>query len=40
MVVALERRFALAGAGDEEPRRLEELWDTPGVQFNDGGCDP
>ena len=40
MVVALERQFALTGAGDEEPRPLGELWDTPGVQFNDGGCDP
>lgn len=40
MVVALERRFALAGAGDEEPLPLDELWDAPGVQFNDGGCDP
>jgi sugar lactone lactonase YvrE len=40
MVVALERRFALTGAGDEEPQPLDELWDTPGIQFNDGGCDP
>ncbi len=40
MVVALERRFALAGAGDEELLPLGELWDAPGVQFNDGGCDP
>jgi sugar lactone lactonase YvrE len=39
MVVALERRFALAGA-DGELRPLGEVWDTPGVQFNDGGCDP
>jgi sugar lactone lactonase YvrE len=35
MVVALERQFALTGTGDEEPRLLGELWDTPGVQFND-----
>jgi sugar lactone lactonase YvrE len=40
MVVALERQFALTGTGDEEPRLLGELWDTPGVQFNDGGTDP
>jgi sugar lactone lactonase YvrE len=40
MVVALDRRFALTGADDGEPRPLDELWDTPGVQFNDGGCDP
>jgi sugar lactone lactonase YvrE len=40
MVVALERRFALTGAGDEELLPLDEVWDTPGVQFNDGGCDP
>jgi sugar lactone lactonase YvrE len=40
MVVALERQFALAGAGDEEPHPLGELWTEPGVQFNDGGCDP
>jgi sugar lactone lactonase YvrE len=40
MVVALERRFALTGPADEEPRPLDELWDTPGVQFNDGGTDP
>ena len=39
MVVALERRFALAGA-DGELHPLGEVWDTPGVQFNDGGCDP
>ena len=39
MVIALERRFALAGA-DGELRPLGEVWDTPGVQFNDGGCDP
>jgi len=39
MVVALERRFAVAGA-DGELRLLGEVWDTPGVQFNDGGCDP
>jgi sugar lactone lactonase YvrE len=40
MVVALERRFALTGADDEEPRPLAELWTAPGIQFNDGGCDP
>jgi sugar lactone lactonase YvrE len=40
MVVALERQFALTGPGDDEPRLLGELWDTPGVQFNDGGADP
>ena len=40
MVVALERRFALTGAEDEEPRPLAELWTEPGIQFNDGGCDP
>ncbi|MGD0240901.1 MAG: SMP-30/gluconolactonase/LRE family protein [Streptosporangiaceae bacterium] len=40
MVVALERQFALTGPGDDEPRLLGELWDTPGVQFNDGGTDP
>jgi len=39
MIVALERRFALAGA-DGELHPLGEVWDTPGVQFNDGGCDP
>jgi hypothetical protein len=37
MVVALERRFALTGPGDEEPRRLEELWDTPGVHPRPAG---
>jgi sugar lactone lactonase YvrE len=40
MVVALERRFALTGTEDEEPQPLDELWTEPGIQFNDGGCDP
>ncbi|HEY2262119.1 MAG TPA: SMP-30/gluconolactonase/LRE family protein [Streptosporangiaceae bacterium] len=40
MVVALERRFALTGPDDGETRPLDELWTEPGIQFNDGGCDP
>jgi sugar lactone lactonase YvrE len=40
MVVALERRFALTGPDDRETRPLDELWTEPGIQFNDGGCDP
>ncbi len=40
MVVALERRFALTSPDDGETRPLDELWAKPGIQFNDGGCDP
>jgi sugar lactone lactonase YvrE len=39
MVAALDRQFALAGAG-EDLRPLGEVWSDPGIRFNDGGCDP
>jgi sugar lactone lactonase YvrE len=38
-VIAAERGFLLE-APDGELTRLGELWDDPGVRFNDGACDP
>jgi sugar lactone lactonase YvrE len=40
-VVALERAFALADEDDlSDLRVLPDIWDDPGIRFNDGGCDP
>ncbi|MEJ5946078.1 SMP-30/gluconolactonase/LRE family protein [Pseudokineococcus basanitobsidens] len=42
-VMALERCFALLEDGElgaAPPRRLPEVWDDPGVRFNEGACDP
>jgi sugar lactone lactonase YvrE len=40
-VVALERAFALAEKDDlSDLRVLPDVWDDPGIRFNDGGCDP
>jgi sugar lactone lactonase YvrE len=40
-VVALERAFALADRDDlSDLRVLPDVWDDPGIRFNDGGCDP
>jgi sugar lactone lactonase YvrE len=38
-VIAVERGFLLEAA-DGTLTALGELWDDPGVRFNDGGCDP
>lgn len=40
-VVATERAFALAETDDlSDLRLLPDVWDDPGIRFNDGGCDP
>jgi len=40
-VVATERAFALASRDDlSDLRVLPDVWEDPGVRFNDGGCDP
>jgi sugar lactone lactonase YvrE len=39
-VVALERCFAVWDEGAGAPRPLADLWDDPGIRFNEGGCDP
>ncbi|TFD76703.1 SMP-30/gluconolactonase/LRE family protein [Cryobacterium fucosi] len=38
-VIALERGFALEDAAGELTRQ-DELWSTPGMRMNEGGCDP
>ncbi|MFF3568912.1 SMP-30/gluconolactonase/LRE family protein [Nocardia jiangxiensis] len=40
VVLALERRFALADDEFEQITPLPELWSDPGIRMNDGGCDP
>ena len=40
LVAALDRQFALAGAGDGELRPFGPIWADTAVRFNDGGCDP
>jgi sugar lactone lactonase YvrE len=40
MVLALDRRFALAGDWGTPVEPLEPLWADEQVRFNDGGCDP
>lgn len=40
-VVATERAFALAEKDDlSDLRVLPDVWDDPGIRFNDGACDP
>ncbi len=40
-VVATERAFALAAKDDlSDLRALPDVWDDPGIRFNEGGCDP
>jgi sugar lactone lactonase YvrE len=40
-VVATERAFALADRDDlSDLRVLPDVWDDPGIRFNEGGCDP
>lgn len=40
-VVATERAFALAARDDlSDLRVLPDVWDDPGIRFNEGGCDP